>query len=146
MISADGDDGLDTVYDLEFLQYADGTVNLGDTPGNQAPTLTGFGPSVAFNEQAVNGGPQLIDGDVVFEDSDGNFDGGTIVVSGLLAEDMVGVRNEGTGAGQVGVSGANITYGGVIVGTVAGGTGDDAHHHPQCARRPRSRSTRSSRT
>ena len=122
-VAGDGDDGLDTVYDLEFLQYADGTVNLGDAPGNQAPTLTGFGPSVAFNEQAVNGGPQLIDGDVVFEDSDGNFDGGTIVVSGLLAEDTVGIRNEGTGAGQVGVSGANITYGGVIVGTFAGGAG-----------------------
>ncbi len=120
---ADGDDGTDTIDDITFLQFADGTVNLEDAPGNQAPTLTDLNPTLVFNENTVNGAPQLIDGDVTFADSDGNFDGGTITVSGALAEDAIGIRNQGTGAGQVGVSGSNVTYGGVVVGTFAGGTG-----------------------
>ncbi|HTU13373.1 MAG TPA: FG-GAP-like repeat-containing protein [Allosphingosinicella sp.] len=121
--TVDGDDGFDTFMDGEQIQFADGTINLGDAPGNQAPTLTDFGPTVTFGEQAVNGAPQLLDADVTFADSDNNFDGGTLVVSGLLAEDVVAVRNQGNLAGQVGVSGANLSYGGVVIGTIAGGSG-----------------------
>ena len=33
------------------------------------------------------------------------------------------IRNQGTGAGQIGVSGANVTYGGVTIGTYTGGSG-----------------------
>ena len=33
---------------------------------------------------------------------------------------MLSVRNVGTGAGQIGVSGSNITYGGVVIGTTSG--------------------------
>ena len=32
---------------------------------------------------------------------------------------------QGTGAGQIGVSGSNVTYGGTTIGTVTGGTGTD---------------------
>ena len=52
-----------------------------------------------------------------------DFDGGQLVVSitaNGLAEDRLTVRNEGNGAGQVGVSGANISYGGVLVGSFNG--------------------------
>ena len=119
---ADGNDGTDTIDDITFIQFADGTVNLEDAPGNQAPTLTGLDPTVVFNENTVNAGPQLIDGDVTFDDSDGNFNGGTVTVAGALAEDVIAIRNEGTGVGQIGVSGANVTYGGVVIGTFAGGT------------------------
>jgi len=121
--AADGDDGTDTLTGIRFVEFDDGTVNLEDEPGNQAPTLTGLNPTLVFDENTVNAAAQLIDGDVEFDDSDGNFDGGTITVSGALTEDVIAVRNEGTGVGEVGVSGANITYGGVVVGTFAGGTG-----------------------
>ena len=120
---ADGDDGTDTIHDITFLQFKDQTVNLLDAPGNQAPTLTGLSTTLTFNENLVNTTPQLIDTDVTFADSDGNFSGGTLTVAGLLAEDRVAIRNQGTAAGQVGVSGANLTYGGVVIGTIAGGSG-----------------------
>ena len=36
---------------------------------------------------------------------------------------MLGIRNQGTGAGQIGVSGSNVTYGGTTIGTFTGGSG-----------------------
>ena len=88
-----------------------------------APTLTGFAPTITFDENTVNATPQLLDADVVFTDPDDDFTGGTLTLSGLLAEDRASVRNEGTAAGQIGLSGSNVTFGGVIVGTLAGGVG-----------------------
>ena len=87
---------------------------------NTAPTLTGFAPSITVGE---NGVPQLLDSDVVFADADDNFDGGRLIVSGLLAEDRVAIRNQGTGAGEIGLSGSDVTYGGVVIGTFTGGAG-----------------------
>ena len=87
------------------------------------PALTGFAPSITFAENTVNATPQLLDGDVVFTDAQGDFNGGTLTLTGLLAEDRVSVRNEGSGAGQIGLSGANVTFGGVVIGTLAGGSG-----------------------
>jgi uncharacterized protein (DUF2141 family) len=45
------------------------------------------------------------------------------VVRGLLAEDRVSILTEGSGAGQIGVSGSTISYGGVAIGTASGGEG-----------------------
>ena len=59
-----------------------------------------------------------------------NFDTGTLTVSfaeGVPAEDQLGIRNQGTAAGQISVSGANIAYnpiantGSVPIGTFTGG-------------------------
>ena len=36
---------------------------------------------------------------------------------------MLAIRNQGVGAGQIGVSGANVTYAGTTIGTWTGGTG-----------------------
>ncbi|MGE0383643.1 MAG: Ig-like domain-containing protein, partial [Gammaproteobacteria bacterium] len=59
-----------------------------------------------------------------------NFDTGTLTVSiiagGDTADDVLGIRNQGTGAGQIGVSGANVTYEGTTIGTFAGGSGGSA--------------------
>ena len=67
-------------------------------------------------------------GDVSVSDADSaDFAGGSLNVevgSGLQpAEDVFTIRNEGTGAGQIGVSGSNVTYGGVVIGSFVGGTG-----------------------
>ncbi|MGL4309877.1 MAG: beta strand repeat-containing protein, partial [Paracoccaceae bacterium] len=127
----DGDGDLDLVVgDLygTLSSYGNTTPRVGPitvtvTAENDAPTLTGFAPSITFAENTVNATPQLLDADVVFADAEGNFSGGSLTLSGLLAEDSVSVRNQGTAAGQIGLSGANVTYGGVVIGTLAGGAG-----------------------
>ena len=45
------------------------------------PSLTGFAPSVTFDENAANAGPQLLDADGVFTDAEGDFDGGVLTLS-----------------------------------------------------------------
>jgi hypothetical protein len=87
--------------------------------------LSGLGPAASFDENTVNATPQIIDADVTFTSSSVNFDGFTLVVSGLLSEDLVSIRNQGTGPGQIGLSGGAITFGGVVIGQVVGGAGDD---------------------
>jgi hypothetical protein len=54
-----------------------GVKSPGVGPGGfmAAPTLTGFAPSLAFDENTVNAAPQLLDFDVTFADAEGNFDG-----------------------------------------------------------------------
>ncbi|MCA3285753.1 MAG: VCBS repeat-containing protein, partial [Roseomonas sp.] len=88
------------------------------------PVLTGFGPGVTFAENTVNAAPQLLDSDVEFTAVD-SLAGGRLVVGGLLAEDRVSILSEGSGAGQIGVSGSTISYGGVTIGTATGGVGGD---------------------
>jgi hypothetical protein len=85
-------------------------------------TITGFAPSVTFAENTVNATPQLLDGDVVFSATE-SLAGGRLVVRGLLAEDRVSILAEGSGAGQIGVSGSTISFGGVAIGTASGGEG-----------------------
>ena len=94
------------------------------TPVNDAPVLTGLTSSVTFLEDTVNATPQIIDADVSLIDPEGNFDGGKVDVIGLAPQDRIGVFNEGTGAGQIGVSGSDISYGGVVIGTATGGVGN----------------------
>ena len=90
---------------------------------NKPPTLVGVSSSVVFGENAVNAAPALLDSDVTFGDPDGNLTGGVITVSGLLGEDRLSIRNQGFGTGQIGVFGANVTYGGIAIGTFSGGAG-----------------------
>lgn len=60
-----------------------------------------------------------------------DFSGGNLTVqiitnyqSGPGAQDSLNIVNEGTGAGQIGISSNNVTYGGITIGTVTGnGTG-----------------------
>ena len=90
---------------------------------NSVPTLTGLTTPVTFLENTVNAAPQIIDADVTFTDPDNNFDGGTLTVAGLLAQDTVAIRNQGTGTGEIGVSGSNVSFGGILIGSFAGGAG-----------------------
>ncbi|MFN7306511.1 MAG: beta strand repeat-containing protein, partial [Alphaproteobacteria bacterium] len=123
------DAGGNNVYDI-IVTASDGTLsgsrNVAITVTNVAESAgpTGFGPSVTFAENTVNTAPQLLDSDVVFTLGD-SLAGGRLVVRGLLAEDRVSILTEGTGAGQIGVSGSSISYGGVAIGTASGGAGSD---------------------
>ncbi len=69
----------------------------------------------------------MIDGAATLTDSDSpNFNTGNLTVSFTAngtASDRLAIRNQGTAAGQIGVSGSNVTDGGVTIGTFTGGTG-----------------------
>ncbi len=86
--------------------------------------LTSLAIGVTFLENTVNATPQLLDTDVTFS-STAALSGGRLMVSGMLAEDQISIRNEGTGSGQIGVSGSTISYGGSVIGTGSGGIGAD---------------------
>ncbi|WP_413936955.1 beta strand repeat-containing protein, partial [Nitrospira sp. BLG_1] len=102
---------------------ATGSTTLTIIATNDAPVLTPVAPDVTFVE---NGSPQVVDatGTIVDPDS-ADFDGGILMVSisaNGTADDRLIVGNFGTGPGQVGLSGNNVTYGGTVIGTVSGGT------------------------
>ncbi|MDH4369957.1 MAG: DUF4347 domain-containing protein, partial [Nitrospira sp.] len=94
---------------------------------NDAPTITNLaGDSLAYNEGdgavVIEQGANAVVADVDSTD----FNTGTLTVSFTAgsdsAEDVLAIRNQGTGAGQIGVSGANVTYQGVTIGTFTGGS------------------------
>jgi FG-GAP-like repeat len=96
------------------------------------PILTGLTTPVTFLENAVNAAPQLIDAHVSFTAAGNptNFNGGTLTVTGLLPEDTVAIRNQGTSFSQIGISGSNVIFGPVVlgggvtvIGSFAGGDG-----------------------
>lgn len=87
---------------------------------NDAPVLTLSGYSGSFTE----GGAAIYDPGATVSDVDSaDFSGGSLtysVASGGGNGDVLSVRHVGTGAGQIGVSGNSITYGGVVIGTTTG--------------------------
>lgn len=104
-----------------------GTINSNFSP-NVAPVLANLnGDSVTFVEGT--GAVRLDNGSnaTVTDTDSANFSGGNVTVAiisnRVSGEDVLSVRNEGSTAGLIGVSGSNITFGGAIIGTVAGGTG-----------------------
>lgn len=100
---------------------------VGLLAGELPPTITNLsGDSLRYSEGA---GAVVIEqsGNALVADVDSaNFDAGRLTVSipagNDSAEDVLTIRNQGTGAGQIGVSGSNVTYGGVTIGTFAGGS------------------------
>ncbi len=133
-------DGSETLADSFDFRLADGgedgaaadtgTFNLTVTPVNDVPVISGLnGDTLAYTE---GDGSQVIEqgGNAAVSDVDSaNFDAGTLTVSFQAgsdgAEDELAIRNQGTGVGQLGVSGSTVTYnfgaGAVGIGTFAGG-------------------------
>ncbi|EMI46059.1 LamG-like jellyroll fold domain-containing protein [Rhodopirellula sp. SWK7] len=122
----------ETTRTVQFV-VNDGTTN--STAGSRDISVTAVidrpvinnlhGDALSYTE---GDGAVVIDQDTVAAVSDqdsADFDTGTLtvdIVSGSdSAEDVLSVRNQGTGAGQIGVSGSDITYGGTIIGTASGG-------------------------
>ena len=95
---------------------------------NQPPVIGNLnGDAVTYTE---GGAAISIDAgsNTTVTDSDSpDFDGGNVRVAitanRVSAEDVLSIRNQGTGAGQIGVSGSNVTYEGTTIGTWTGGTG-----------------------
>jgi len=112
-----------TALDIDFISFS--VTNM--TGPNSAPVLTNLsGDSATFTE---DGSAVLLDtgSNAMVSDADSaDFNGGhvtvSIVANRVSGEDVLAVRHEGTGAGQIGVSGSSITYGGTVIGTFTGGT------------------------
>jgi hypothetical protein len=77
---------------------------------NSVPTLTGLTAPVTFLVNTVNAAPQIIAADVAFSDPDNNFTGAALTVTGLLAQDTAAIRNQGAGAGEIGVAGGTVSF------------------------------------
>jgi hypothetical protein len=119
---------VDTDAAVFFGIYDNTTLNFTTGLPNQPPAVANLnGDSVAFIE---GGGAVPLDTGANATVTDGdsaNFDGGNVTVSltanGVAGEDVLGIQNQGVGAGQIGVAGANVTFAGTTIGTFAGGSG-----------------------
>ncbi|QEF97024.1 hypothetical protein Mal15_10540 [Stieleria maiorica] len=118
----DGDGGTSVAHDA--------TVNV--VPQNDAPVIGNLaGDTLNYTEgDAATVIEQ--DGNVTLTDGDSaNFDTGNLTVSvfagGDSAEDVLAIRDQGPGVGNITVSGSNVLYdfgaGPVVIGTFAGGSG-----------------------
>ncbi|WP_297696753.1 DUF2341 domain-containing protein, partial [uncultured Eudoraea sp.] len=91
------------------------------TPVNIDPEITLTASALSYTEQNP---PTVIDSAATLVDPDSaNFDTGVLRVdlTGGTANDRLSINNQGTGGGQVGVSGNTVSYGGITIGTFSGG-------------------------
>jgi hypothetical protein len=86
------------------------------------PTITLAGPApLTFTE---DGPPVLIAPGATVSDPLATLMGGQLEVqisANASVNDQLLILNQGTGPGQIGVSGATVTYGGLVIGTFTGG-------------------------
>lgn len=102
------------------------TVTIDITSVNDAPLLDldFFSPGNDAVATFYEGSPPVfLAYDAAFDDDNANWDGATLTVSiaGATAGDQLTIDDEGTGPGELGVSGSDITYEGEVVGTWSGG-------------------------
>ena len=100
---------------------ATATASISVTDVNDAPTVGLPSGSVSYVENVTY---VLLDAAATVVDPDSaDFAGGTLTVSLVTgySEDRLGIRHQGNGAGQIGVSGNLVSYGGVAIGSFAGG-------------------------
>lgn len=88
-------------------------------PVVSGPTIANFADTLNYT---IGSAAQLIDqGTAALVTDSANFDTGVLTLSGVGTGDVIQIRNQGTGAGQIGVSGHNVTYEGTVIGTYSGG-------------------------
>ncbi|WP_298622295.1 DUF4347 domain-containing protein, partial [uncultured Zoogloea sp.] len=85
-------------------------------------TLTGYSGTYVENAGVIyDAGATVTDADTT------TFTGGQLIyqiTANGTASDELGIRNQGTGVGQIGLSGTNVTYGGTTIGTYSGSFGN----------------------
>jgi hypothetical protein len=117
-VVTDGDGGTSAPLDI--------TVNV--TAVNDPPAIA-LGGSGSVN-YTINGSPVVLAPAATVTDPDSPFfTGGKLTVSissGGKATDRLAIQNQGTAAGQIGISGSNVTYGGIVIGAFTGGSGTTA--------------------
>ncbi|MEG3179550.1 beta strand repeat-containing protein [Sphingomonas sp. LT1P40] len=97
------------------------TVNV--TPSNDQPVvdLNGPGEWIDTNVLHIEGATTRLAPAATVSDVDSdNFDGGMLTVAfSLYSDERLVILNQGNGAGQIGVDGSNVSYGGVVIGTTS---------------------------
>ncbi|MFO1003627.1 MAG: hypothetical protein U0936_25115 [Planctomycetaceae bacterium] len=87
------------------------------TPVNDAATIAAGSGTVTYTEGTT---PVLVASGATLTDVDSvNFSGGALTIfisANAQSTDRVGIRHVGNAAGQIGVSGSQIRYGGVLIG------------------------------
>jgi Planctomycete extracellular len=113
MFVRDGDGGLSN--------QSDTMITL--TPVNDDPTIIQSTTGTSYSSVSDVVGLDTL---VRFNDVDSfDLNGGIVTVqfsNNGLPGDVLGIRNQGTGAGQIGVSGNAITFQNAVIGTLVGGT------------------------
>ncbi|HEY9851284.1 MAG TPA: DUF4347 domain-containing protein [Leptolyngbyaceae cyanobacterium] len=98
-------------------------LKLGDAV-NTAPVISLSAASLAYTE---NASATVIDSTSTATDSNSaDFDTGALTVNftaGGTADDRLAIRHEGNSAGQIGIDGRIVKYGGTQIGTFTGGIG-----------------------
>ena len=125
----------DSVNDGDISYTVDATVSSSD-PVYAAVTASASAKTFDNEAQLTLSGTLIyssgtpgtaIDPTATIVDADtADYNGGTLTVTltaGATADDRIEIRNAGTAAGQIGVSGNTITYEGITIGTFSGGTG-----------------------
>jgi VCBS repeat-containing protein len=98
--------------------------------GGTPPVITTTGGlGVTLTEAAINVAPTNLGLAWTVVDTEQNFTAGILRVAangGGTSDETLSIQNLGTGAGEIGFSAGNVTYGGTIIGTVpatSGGSG-----------------------
>jgi VCBS repeat-containing protein len=96
---------------------------------NDAPVIdlngAGAGASTSLNYTAGSAATAIAPSATVADIDSTDFNGGSLTVAFTAngtSTDQLTIQNQGTGPGQIGVSGSNVTYQGTTIGTFTGGT------------------------
>ncbi|MBZ9764489.1 VCBS domain-containing protein, partial [Mesorhizobium sp. CA8] len=96
---------------------------------NDAPAIDlnsgTVGNSTSINYTAGSAATAIAPTATITDIDSADFNGGKLTVAitaNGTSADQLTIQNQGTGAGQIGVSGSNVTYGGTVIGTLSGGT------------------------
>jgi len=99
---------------------------------NNAPVVTASSGTTPY---LLTNAPTIIDGSIVVQDFESSYgiansdsslaslNGGWLKVNfaaSIDAGDFLWISEQGTGAGEIGLSGTDVTYGGTVIGTVSG--------------------------
>ncbi|BAQ62666.1 hemolysin-type calcium-binding region [Geminocystis sp. NIES-3708] len=95
-------------------------------PVNDTPIISGNTGARTYTENNSSIILVTASGAIVDVDTN-NFPNGTLTISlnNYLTGDVLSVNNQGTGNGQIGLSGNNITFAGTTIGTTSGGNANN---------------------
>ena len=129
-----GNDGAGGTTRSPVLVLKDGTggealltgIRIDITGVDDPPQLTDLASTVSYAPGVFAGGPQLIDANVTYYEPDNSPYGLQLRVAGMVAGDVVAVRNQGTANGQISILNTGIYYhrqGATdLIATFSGGT------------------------
>ena len=107
------------------MDSAPATVSITVDPVNDPPVLADIeAGALAYTENDL--ATPITAATTVADVDSANFATGTLTVDysvGGTADDRLEIRDQGTGAGRIGVSGGSVTFGGTTIGTFTGGSG-----------------------